>query len=224
MPEHRLSEHDAALLEFKAALAKNTKKAACGRHYVLVTKLRNWMKSTIDPADDRTQAGRLLAVAYRRRDKPDLPITLEQLSDGEDRCLLVFCILLELGWGALIDEFFRRDKVDKHLPISLLSLQEMVLTMHIYSPNTLADDFDKLQWKYCPARIELNMGRDFHKNRILPFCKREEINNKGATAQLWQIEVPEEFVGPKLRAVRAAVKDAKYDDPNDDLGPVSQLL
>ncbi len=40
---------------------------------------------------------------------------------------------------------------------------------------------------------------------------------KGATAQLWQIEVLEEFVGPELRK---AVKNSVY-DPNDGYGPVS---
>mgnify|MGYP001581328653 FL=1 len=84
--------------------------------------------------------------------------------------------------------------------------------------DELVDGFDKLQWKFCPAIFEMGMGREFQENEILPFCKKEKINEKGATAELWQIEIPEEFVGPKLRAV---VKDGKYDDPNDDLGPVS---
>ncbi|KFY94147.1 hypothetical protein V500_03400 [Pseudogymnoascus sp. VKM F-4518 (FW-2643)] len=206
------------IADFKAVLASHTKKATCGRSYVLVSKLRLWLKSNVPSGgEDRNQASRLLAYAYRSREnKPSLPITPEVLTDSHNECLLVFCILLELGRGHLVHRFYRRNKLDKHLPIPLESLRDTAAKISMSNLNEFVEGFDKLQWKFCPAIFEMGMGREFQENEVLPFCKKEEINKKGATAQLWQIEIPEEFVGLKLRAV---VKDEKYDDPNDGVGP-----
>lgn len=88
-----------------------------------------------------------------------------------------------------------------------------------------ATDFDNIQWRFCPAQFDLDMGREFWKNRILPICSRQPINlTKGGTAKLWQIAVLEEFVGKELREV---VKNSVYDPKvyggqhQDNLGPVS---
>lgn len=209
--------------DYKAARAKCTKKsAACGRDYILVKKLTLWLESKASPGvDGATQTSRLLEFAYRKLspDKPGHPITLESLSIGHNRCLLVFCILLELGQGDLIHLFQRRNGIDRRLPIPLLSLREIAKDIGVINPDELADGFNNLQWRFCPAIIEKDMGRDFKENEILPFCHKEKINDKGGTAQLWQIEVPEEFVGPEL--AEAISEGGKYNNPNDDIGPVS---
>lgn len=212
-------DHD-PIAAFNAVLANHTKKAACGRSYVLVSKLRLWLKSNVPSGgENRTQASRLLAYAYRSWDnKPSLPITPEALTDSHNECLLIFCILLELDRGHLIHRFCRRNRLDKHLPIPLQSLRDTAAKISSSNLNELADGFNNLQWKYCPAIFDMGMGREFQEEQVLPFCKKEAINEKGATAQLWQVEIPEEFVGLKLRAV---LKNGKYDDPNDDFGPVS---
>lgn len=214
-------DYKQAVADFKDARAKYTKTAACGRDYVLVTKLKLWLESKVAPgAGDRTQASRLLEFAYRRRShRPGLPITREVLSDSHNGCLLVFCILLELDRGHLIDEFWSQGIWDKHLPIDLHSLLKKAATITTSDSDALANGFNNLQWKFCPASFEMTWRRKLVAEHILPFYKKEKINEKGFTAQLWQIEVPEEFIGPNL--VRAVAKDGKYNDPNDDIGPVS---
>ncbi|OBT67421.1 hypothetical protein VE03_03009 [Pseudogymnoascus sp. 23342-1-I1] len=213
-------DYGAAMADFKAAREKYTKTAACGREYVLVSKLRLWLGSRVPQgADGRTQTSRLLAFAYRgrSRDKPVLPIMPEVLSDIQDGCLLVFCILFELGRGDLIHLFFRQYLLDRYLPIPLQSLRDTVKKMPISNRDELAEGFNNLQWRFCPVKFEMSMERYFPENQIMPFCKREKINDKGGTAQLWQIEVPEEFIGPNL--AKAIKKEGKYDAINDSIGP-----
>jgi hypothetical protein len=82
----------------------------------------------------------------------------------------------------------------------------------------LAVDFNREQWRFCPAKFELEMGRNFGKDRVLPFFIKEPINFKGGTASLWQIEVLEEFVGLKLRKT---VRSSRYNSRKDSLGYVS---
>ncbi|KFZ05322.1 hypothetical protein V501_08467 [Pseudogymnoascus sp. VKM F-4519 (FW-2642)] len=209
-------DHSSAIADFRAARKKYTQKAACGRNYVLVKKLKLWLES--NGTDGRSQASHLLDFAYRKRSRhrPVLPITRDVLSDKRNGCLLVFCILLELDCGHLIDEFWRQDICDKHLPINLHSLQEKAATMVTGDSNSLANGFNNLQWQFCPTTFELRRGRKLVVEHILPFYKKEKINDKGATAQLWQIEVAEEFVDRNL--ARAVAKDGDYNDPNDDIG------
>jgi hypothetical protein len=82
----------------------------------------------------------------------------------------------------------------------------------------LAIKFNEVQWQFCPAKFELEMGRDFEKDRVIPICKKEIINTKGGTATLWQLEVLEEFVGDKLRET---ARNSRYNNPNDRFGYVS---
>jgi hypothetical protein len=56
---------------------------------------------------------------------------------------------------------------------------------------------------------------------VIPICRKEKINNKGGTAPLWQIEVPEEFVGPRLRDV---IPSARFFDLNDNGGWVCRSI
>ncbi|OBT72265.1 hypothetical protein VF21_07968 [Pseudogymnoascus sp. 05NY08] len=217
MGEELPFDRNPATADYRAARAKCTKKAACGRDYVLVSKLSLWLKSMVYP-EERTHAGRLLAFAYRNRnpDKPRFPIAVGELFDSRVGCILVFCVLLELGCGDLIHEFLRHGIYDDLLPIDIYSLREKAASMRMRNSDAFANAFDRLQWKFCPATIEMGMGREFHENQILPFCQREKVNEKGVHSQLWQVAVPEEFVGPMLRAV---IKDKIFNNPDDDYGP-----
>lgn len=218
MAHQRTLDHDAAIRDFKAMLCQCEMRATCGRTYLRTTKLTEWLRGTAGPSSGITQANRLLAAAYRDRSQPGLPISAEQLSTGEDRCLLVFSILLELQFGQLIDRFQRLDLVDKHLPIDLWSLQAKLQGLDLPQPKSLANDFNDIQWRYCAARFDLGVGREHPKSKIIPICKKEEINEKGGTARLWQVAVQEEFVGPKIRK---AVPNSRFYDPKDNFGWVS---
>jgi hypothetical protein len=139
----------------------------------------------------------------------------------------VFCILLLLDYGHLVARCFQREgKVDKSLPVDLLTLRNVLhkhskcVGMSEEEADKLAVDFNREQWRFCPAKFELEMGRNFGKDRVLPFVIRQPINFKGGTATLWQVEVLEEFVGLKLRET---VRSSRYDNRKDSLGYVSHL-
>ncbi|KAH0565999.1 hypothetical protein GP486_000610 [Trichoglossum hirsutum] len=203
------SSHDAAIRDFRVMLRSCTVKSVCGRRYVLVSRLTDWMNSSQDSG--KTQVERLLAAAYCNREQPALSVPEEHISSGDSCCLRVFSILLELGRGQLLDRFHRANIVDQKLPVDLVKLKENLRDqlgqMGTAQVDSLAVAFDQKQWAYCAHKFELHSGHDFNKNKIIPICIKEEINTKGGTATIWQVAVQEEFVGPQLRA---AVADARF--------------
>jgi hypothetical protein len=220
-----------AIKDFEIELRKCTIKTpdpplACGRSYVRVSKLITWLGSEAGLRGyHTTQATRLVEYAYTNWRGAARPITREKLFDGENRCILVFCILLKLGWGDLVHVFRRVESVDKHLPIPLSTLQGIFHQIRAEDlrrapPNLdqLAADFDREQWQFCPAKFDLEDCPDFHRNRIIPILKKAKINDKGGTATLWQVEVLQEFVGKKLQEV---VQTSLYNIDEDHYGPVS---
>ncbi|KAL8772818.1 MAG: hypothetical protein Q9209_002163 [Squamulea sp. 1 TL-2023] len=196
MAGKQLSDHEISLRELKAKIGACTMEAVCGRSYVLVAELTQWLRSRIHSDKSTTQVGRLLMTAY-----PDqiLPSSTEQLWEKDNCSLLVFCILLLIGKGHLIDDFRRHDILDKHLPIPHQQLRTKLQDFRIPDAIRLAADFDEKQWPFCPAKFDLHSGQEYNEHKILPICKKVKINEKGGTAQLWQIEVKEEFVGHRLK-------------------------
>jgi len=197
--EYKLLQHSAAYLDFKSELKDCTFTAVDGRSFVLVDRLTLWMKS--ESRSGNSHLSRLLAAAYPNLDQADYPITQEELSQPSDfKHLLIFCILVEIGSEELLMKFFKkREKSDANLPIDLRWLVSSLKEMGVEHHEQAAAKFDKTQWKYCPAILELNMRGSYLSNHIMPFSRKERINSKGGTASLWQIEIPEAFVGPKLR-------------------------
>ena len=122
-----------------------------------------------------------------------------RLDNGEPSALLVFAILLELSSGAFIDWFLRYD-LDSSLPIDLLQVRTKLSE---FLPDSVAEHFaerfDRKQWRYCAVTFELGMSKEYERNRILPFCTKKPIMTKGGMADLWCIQVHEEFVGEDLR-------------------------
>ena len=214
MKDQAQPDHKSAYSEFKAKLQECTTTAVCGRSFVLVDKLTEWMKSEVNSGG--FQLSRLLAAAYPEAYPLFPPISREQLTHPEDGCLLVFGILLEIGYGHLVEEFWRQEKSDRALPVDLLWLRNTLKELKLPDHDKIADEFDKVQWKYCPVKFDMNMHRKYIQNRIMPFCRREAINDKGGTAKLWQVEIPEAFVGQSLRQ---AVPSSRFH--NEKLGHVS---
>src|SRR5580692_7597964 len=90
--------------EFKNVLSDATVTGLCGRRYVRVTKLIEWMEG--DGELSRVEI--LLDYAYPNRRTPQPPLGAEEICKGPDSCALVFSILLELDHGQLIDLFEKR--------------------------------------------------------------------------------------------------------------------
>ena len=198
MDTYSYTPHDAVVTDFKATLKECTATTVCGRHFVLVARLTRWMRSQ-RPSEGVSQTACLLRAAYSQRTSPGLPREVAQLPNGKRSALLVFAILLELGSGELIDSFLRND-LDNGLPIDLLQLRtKLVKFLPITKANDLAERFNQEQWRYCAATFNLGMGKDYGRKRIIPICAKEQINDKGGTADLWWIQVHEDFVGEELK-------------------------
>jgi hypothetical protein len=227
MSTRRASDYTTIIDKYRAKIEEFTLYGACGRPYVLVSKLTQWLKSKDDSGHNTTPAKRLLKAAYyRRHEYEPLPTSYESLTRGENSCLLVFCILLLLDYGDLVNRFQREHKVDKILPIPLFTLRNIFdghredVGMSEKEADELAARFNREQWRFCPAAFEIGDPRNFGKDRVLPFCVKQIINLKGGTASLWQVEVLEEFVGLQLRE---KVPNSRYKSNNDNHGYVSRI-
>ena len=186
---------ESILEQYTSKLDEYTRRAACGRHFVLVDRLQDWLRSPVE--GDGTYADRLLHSAYRKRPTPGLPMTSDKLKAGDDCCLLVFCILQKIGRAHLIDIFSRKQKIDRLLPISQNDLKAIADDVN---DADLLSEFSELQHRFRPARFDLRGSTEWNEDMVVPIYRKDSIK-KGGTAQLWHIDIPEEFVGQSLRDV-----------------------
>jgi hypothetical protein len=172
---------------FRQRLNELTRTAACGRKYVLVHSLKDYV---------RKHKSSLIEEAYSTNFFPRGSL------DRIDQALLVFSILLETGYERYIEIFLRRDILDSSLwgPSLKEHIRDFLEKNTIDSASDIADKFEKCRWKYCPLEFNLGISRDIKCDVVLPIVRRKLINDKGATADLWKIDVPEEFVDGKLRS------------------------
>ena len=202
--------------DFKTKLTECTITAVCGRSFVLVERLTRWLLGVLDSGE--SPLSRLIkAIDFNCNAASSslfsIPTSYSSLYSTND--LLILCILLDIGHGEFWYKF-RELNSNKTLPLDLRWLRSMMNELRIESHEDIAAEFDKAQWKYCPATVELNMRGKYLPKCIMPYTRKERINFKGGTASLWQVEIPEEFVGPELRM---AARWSKYHE--EKLGHVS---
>lgn len=191
------------------------KRKAVERQFVLTRQLEKSLHEKV-PSGDYCFAEELLDYVYRKEDP--IPIKIERVLAGHKRsCLLTFCILLELGQGHLLHQLVRHDICDKTLPLDLKALRRAIEKFRVAGSPDLAEEFDKKQWKYFPVFLEPDLSGSWHSQKILPFCDRELINDKGSTAEIHQIAVPEEYVDEQLG--KFAIKFQHPEFP-EQIGPV----
>lgn len=211
MAATRVPSHDDIMRDFRDKVKSCEITGICGRPFIRVEKLKTWLSDNVV---------RLLEAAYRSQDEPALPIDPDYVRRNDS--LLIFSILLQLDRGNLIHRFHMLGLGGNvFLPIDLSSLKARLgdLGISAADADSLAERFDKQQWRYCPAKFRLNARRSYSPNHIIPISKKEAINDKGGTATVWQIEVLEEFVEERLRKV---VPTSRFGEPDDSLGYVSQ--
>lgn len=187
----------------------------CGRPYMQVEKLRNWLKESCSEHTDISWADLCLEAAKQGHNAGSL--SLGDINAPDRPCLLVFSILCDIGTPSLIQEFQRRGLTDTKLPISLSDLEHELNHLPIDNAALLAKRFDDRKWAFCPVRFDWSSTFACKKSTVLPICRRGILSTKGGTALLWQIAVQEEFVGPSLRSISAK---SKFNDT--EFGPVSQ--
>lgn len=213
----RQSTFDQALVDFERKVHDLTRNAVDGRSYILVETLQIWMR---DPSLTKLETKfvtntDLLAHAayYGRHDFP--PIKPSRICEpGQNCCLIVFSILLNLELGYLIDVFARKDILDRRLPEDLASLKQKLKKLE--NGEQIAERFNERQWRYCPAMFSLDMEGEYFESRIIPICRKFPIGH-GGTARVDQIVVQAEFVDKSLRNKLQDDRDAFVEDP--EYGP-----
>ena len=136
---HLQVQYEPAIRDFKTKLKQYTMQAQCGRPYVLVWQLTNWLKSK-RPETETTQTGILLWAAYDRNQPKILflPPETYQIQTEKNCCLIIFSILLQLDLGHLVDHFQRWGQFDVHLPV--IYLDRILFGVDGWSRSALAVD------------------------------------------------------------------------------------
>jgi hypothetical protein len=192
---------------FQQKLKSLTKQAACGRSFVFVEELKKWLLDL-----DYNRVGDLLNEAYAGHALLPAPNISEHISIGSDCSLLVFSILLSIRQGHLIHIFIRKDIVDRNLRTEQAAeahIRKFLEREHIQDAAEVARKFAQTKWSFCAPVFDLRMGHDYGTEVVLPIHKMRSMSDKGGTANLWEISVPEEFISEKLRK---AVADSRYWD------------
>ena len=216
---HRASSSQYADIyeEFRTQLKNFTVKTAdpsdCGREFVLKDKLTQWLLSA-SPINGKSHLEMLLP---KDPNSPQ-PLVNKEKIESFDR-LLTFSVLLDIGQTRYLDQFCTANIMDSQLPLDVVSLQRRLCEATVASDKAeaLSRSFVARQWKFVAATFELDGTQQYGSDRILPITRKKTINTKGGTAYLWQLEVPEDFVGKKLRAV---IPNSKYHQ-EDRIGNVS---
>ncbi|KAI1453403.1 hypothetical protein F4805DRAFT_377169 [Annulohypoxylon moriforme] len=208
-----------ALHIFHHNLANKWKsRAYCGRQYYRTIEIIKWMLRK-DTAEPTTNVGLLLTEVYHQSSSLHLPSSW-MISDGDGRCLTVFAILLELNYGHLIDVFQRYNITDQRLPTREIPdtrlLENDLRKGGIKDTEHFWGCFLDKMWLYYPCVLDFGMRTTFldpDRGRwIMPFCKRQRINMKGGTAQVWEVAVQESLVPRKLamEAGRSEYRDNEH--------------
>ena len=214
------------LEEFETKLANEwIHKATCGRDYVNIFKLQRWMRGPSTSNKDLSNLQFLLIVAWANWDWQYATEAPSSKSiSARDRCaLLVFSILLELGYGHVIKIFQKGGILDNVLHAEYLDYDVIVAELHnfhIRDAEQLVTRFEKKRWSYCPVSIKHGMARTFHAgNWVIPFCRRQAVNDKSGTAKVSHVLVQEDFVAEEVRRL---ISGSKIEDP--EYGPVSVMI
>ena len=210
-----------AMEQFRNKL-EECKVAVCdgGRPYIRTRSLIEWMRTT-EAGYHNSNADRLLSEAYDGRVWAFLPITASKICDGgDDRCAVVFSILLEIGLGHLIHGAQQKEIIDKFIPMSLADLKAKFEDIDPVNGVKLAERFDQAQWKFRPVVLRWDMDKEYQEQHYLPFCRKKEIG-KGGQARVFQVAVQEDYVDNELCRRLSLDGVTTYNDP--DFGPVRPL-
>lgn len=198
--------------DFKNQLEKLTVKAVDDRCYVLVDAFREWMRAR--PQADHvypfaTNTELLVHAAYPHGFHP---IDHRRIAaPGENCCVIVFSILLDLNLGHLIHRFAMKTIVDCRLPEDLFSLKNKLRDLEDVDGEKVAEEFNKRQWKFCPALFKKDRDCDYVEERIIPICRKSALGS-GGIARVSQIAVQSEFVDEGLKKLTVHDEHTFYDD------------
>ena len=198
----------------------------CKRRFVHAAEVVRWMNrcdsnDSVQSNDAIPNAGRLLMEIHdkiKSHLSAPFPVDAKSILEGDTKCVLVFCILLEQNYGHFIDLFRSARIYDKFLDSTHHRYQDS-LRKKLYekgipdeSIDEVIEGFEEAKWAYLPSKLSLHMNENFENGDfILPFCRRKVVNDKGGTASVYHVVVQEKFiVDADLKDV---LKNSLYEDP-----------
>ncbi|PVH68936.1 hypothetical protein DL98DRAFT_627424 [Cadophora sp. DSE1049] len=192
------------LATFHDTIQRLTLTSALGREFILTEQLMTWLNSSCleEPRDHSILEGLFNDTLASHK------LTEIHIPPWERESVLLFCLLLHLGLGQHLSEF--RDIFDDDLPLPVDAIHRM---SNWLETEKILDGFYDIQWRYFPARFHLDSFHAWPAEIILPICAKSLIGN-GRTASVYEVAIPEEFLGPELRAT---VVNPRFEDPR--VGP-----
>lgn len=179
-----------------------------GRTFYPPQSIKSWMKLRADGSPS-SNADRLLSAVYHQaRARPLSAPSVGQITEHH---LLVFALLalpvmqcahmLHVFKHHVTDESFHlmdRNKQSKLIK-ELENDGDARLPESFRCHKAVLEKFDELRWSFCPASLD-NMDVGFNTSHILPFCRGNEVNKKGGTANVYHYKIQIDLVeSPKLR-------------------------
>lgn len=211
-----------ALNDFRAQIDALTLQAVCGRPYIRVAKLREWLQSK-HPETNQSQLQRLLYACIGSAQPQHLRpyIIPEQLKSTKSIVLLG--TLCTIGRFQYLERLYQSPFFRKQLPADNASLIKELKAAGVpkVEVESFAREFYVAQWRFCPVVFCLRDDSQYRRDHVLPIVRRKIINSKSDTAELVQIEILEEFVDENLRK---KVPHSRYDHGDDSLGAVSIIV
>jgi hypothetical protein len=177
-----------------------------GKNFVLTEQLKIWLNTRIDGLGTKTLLESCFDAVVASRGGSEDPALLSLVPN----IALVFCILLELGLGRLIVSFISHGISDDSIPISVEDLRILSTDLRV-SETKLTIDFFEMQWRFCPVVFELDMDGEWLPEMIVPICSQNLIA-EGRTARVYEVSIPEDFVGTRLRQ---ALPTSRYENPQN---------
>jgi len=185
-----------------------TIQAVSGKSFILTERLKVWLSSRCEGLGSKTHLENIFDSIFRSKSAESQEFfSLEQNS-------VLICILLQIGLGHLIASFKNYGISDESLPISREELTSISSKLEV-SQTKVVVDFFEFQWRFHPAVFELERDEQWPVEMVIPIY-RQTLIAEGRTAKVYEISIPEDFVGPRLRR---AAPTSRYKDP--DVGWVS---
>jgi hypothetical protein len=134
------------------------------------------------------------------------PLDITALFTGDYQCFRLFSLLLGLGCGQFLQQFYISGVHDKTLHQNEREdLRENLISVRT-SPievDRIIHEFRSEKWAYCPLEIEPQLNSSLSGTRVvIPFCKKIRLGDKGGTASLYWVAVQQDLIhDKKLRAV-----------------------
>ncbi|KAJ9151119.1 Protein kinase domain-containing protein [Pleurostoma richardsiae] len=211
-------DYDDALNQFTELRALYTRRAACGRLFVLVPSVTKDLEGRSPGCNLRYSSDleRLRIASYHRLNEP-VGISPTDLKSY----LSVLYTLLDIGFPHLVHLFRQQRLDDRRLPLSIEELRSKISNHKL--PSRFHENFYEKQYAWCPIVFGLNMGEQYY-GRIVPVYRKRRIQPRkdshrttNSATCLWEVELPEELVDQGLRDEVPNAELGERDSNDEDL-------